>query len=306
MATLFSHILVILTLAAGLIWAFDHFVLLPKRKASLALAEANAGAPLDADARHNILREGAIAENAHGVFPVLAAVLIFRSFMFEPFQIPSGSMMPTLLVGDFILVEKYAYGIKDPVWRSTLIETGKPERGDVAVFKYPQDERIDYIKRVVGLPGDRIVYRNKQLYIQPKCETGMNPCPELKALNVAGVNQGEYRSGTIPLERYREVLGEVTHDLLINPARGEPTAYYFQQQGNRIGEWIVPEGHYFMMGDNRDNSTDSRFWGFVSEDQLVGRASVIWMSFVFDRSEADLLPTWIPSGVRFERIGGIE
>ncbi len=306
MATLFSHILVILTLLSGLIWAFDHFVLLPKRKAVLAQMEATQQAPLDDTARHNVLREGAIAENAHGVFPVLAGVLIFRSFLFEPFQIPSGSMMPTLLVGDFILVEKYAYGIKDPVFRSTLIETGTPQRGDIAVFKYPQDERIDYIKRVVGLPGDRLVYRDKTLYIQPHCDAGMSPCPALQAVPTEVVAEGAFHQGAIPLVTLQEQLGAITNELLINPVRREPVGYYFHQEGMPVGEWQVPAGHYFVMGDNRDNSTDSRFWGFVADDLLVGRANFIWMSFEFERSERDFLPTWVPSDVRFNRLGGLE
>ncbi|QIZ77500.1 signal peptidase I [Ferrimonas lipolytica] len=306
MATLFSHILVLATLVCGLVWAFDHFVLLPKRQAALATAEANSGAPLDENTRTGLLREGVIAENCHGVFPVLFGVLIFRSFIFEPFQIPSGSMMPTLLVGDFLLVEKYAYGIKDPVWRNTLVETGKPDRGDIVVFKYPKDERIDYIKRVVGLPGDRIVYRNKSLYVQPKCEQGQTPCPELKEISRVEVNQGEFNQGAIALTRLREEIGEVTHDLLINPSRREPVGYYYQQDGSRVGEWIVPEGKYFAMGDNRDNSTDSRFWGFVDESQLVGRANVIWMSFEFERGADSILPSWVPTGVRLDRIGGLE
>ncbi|WP_298442406.1 signal peptidase I [uncultured Ferrimonas sp.] len=306
MATLFSHILVILTLASGLVWAFDHFVLLPKRRMAVATAEASNGAPLGDDARHSMLREGAIAENCHGVFPVLFAVLIFRSFIFEPFQIPSGSMMPTLLVGDFILVEKYAYGLKDPVLRSELVATGSPERGDIVVFKYPKDERVDYIKRVVGLPGDRIVYRNKTLYIQPKCDRGQSPCPQLQEVAQASVNQGEFSQGKLPLTRLKEQLGEVTHDLLVNPSRREPVGYYHSQPGTRVGEWIVPEGKYFAMGDNRDNSTDSRFWGFVDQSQLVGRATFIWMSFEFERDADSVLPSWVPTGVRLDRLGGIE
>lgn len=306
MATLFSHILVIATLFCGLVWAFDHYVLLPKRRSSLELAEASNGAPLNDEARHNILREGVIAENCHGVFPILLGVLIFRSFIFEPFQIPSASMKPTLLEGDFILVQKFSYGIKDPVWRSELVATGKPERGDVAVFKYPRDERIDYIKRIVGLPGDRIIYRNKELFIQPKCEAGQSPCPELKKIEQASVNRDEFFNGNIALERNRSQMGEVTHDLLINPRRREPVAYYHQQPNTRTGEWLVPEGQYFAMGDNRDNSTDSRFWGFVDESQLVGKAVFIWMSFEFERESDSILPGWIPTGVRFSRLGGIE
>ena len=151
MAQYFSLILVIVTLVSGIIWAIDAFAFAPKRKA--ALAEAEKTKSLTEEAKEKILQEPSIVETAHSIFPVIAFVLVLRSFIYEPFQIPSGSMMPTLLVGDFILVEKYAYGLKDPVWRKQLVDTGKPKRGDVVVFKYPVDPTVDYIKRVIGLPG---------------------------------------------------------------------------------------------------------------------------------------------------------
>ncbi|SHI23301.1 signal peptidase I [Ferrimonas marina] len=305
MATLFSHLLVLLTLATGLVWAFDHYVLRPKRVAKVAALEANPSVELPEEKKADLLREGAIAENCHSVFPVLAIVLVLRSFLYEPFQIPSGSMMPTLLVGDFILVEKFSYGIKDPVWRKTMMETGTPERGDVAVFKYPEDTRIDYIKRIVGLPGDTVVYRNKTLYIKPACPTGEG-CEPLKPVAQVEVNRGEFNQGGIALERAREALGETTHDILINPRRREPVHMYYPQAGSSNAEWVVPQGQYFAMGDNRDNSTDSRFWGFVDEELLVGKAVFIWMSFEFERGSDSWLPGWIPTGVRFGRIGGIE
>ncbi|BAJ00908.1 signal peptidase I [Shewanella violacea] len=304
MAAYFSLILVLVTLSSGLVWMADALLLAPKRREKLALAQA-VNADISEEIAEKITRESAFVETSRSIFPVIAFVLILRSFIYEPFQIPSGSMMPTLLVGDFILVEKFSYGLKDPVWRSQLVETGKPERGDITVFKYPENPRIDYIKRVVGLPGDRIVYRNKQLYIQPACAEGETPCPELKQVTHAGVNQGEFSQDGVPLTRYTEKLGEVTHDILINPRRPDPTSYYFREGNLPVGEFIVPQGHYFMMGDNRDNSTDSRFWGFVPEENLVGKAVAIWISFEFDRSKADFLPSWIPTGVRFNRVGGI-
>ena len=304
MAAYFSLILVLVTLCSGLVWMADALLLAPKRREKLAMAQA-VDADISEDNAEKITRESAFVETARSIFPVIAFVLILRSFIYEPFQIPSGSMMPTLLVGDFILVEKFSYGLKDPVWRSQLVETGKPERGDVAVFKYPENPRIDYIKRVVGLPGDRIVYRNKQVYIQPACAHGEKTCPELKQVARVGVNQGEFSQNGVPLSRYTEKLGEVTHDILINPQRPDPTGYYYREGKLPVGEYIVPEGHYFMMGDNRDNSTDSRFWGFVPEENLVGKAVAIWISFEFDRTKADFLPAWIPTGVRFNRVGGI-
>ena len=175
----------------------------------------------------------------------------------------------------------------------------------MAVFKYPENPQIDYIKRIVGLPGDRIVYRNKQLYIQPACAEGQSPCPELKAVERVSVNRGEFSQDGTPLLRFKEQLGEVTHDILINPSRPDMINYYHRQENVPLTEFIVPEGQYFAMGDNRDNSTDSRFWGFVPEHNLVGKAVAIWISFEFDRRPSDFLPAWIPTGVRFNRVGGI-
>lgn len=303
MAAYFSIFLVLVTLVTGIIWALDAWLLAPKRRARLALAEAQGELPEPAKAQ--MLQEPAFVETAKSIFPVIAFVMILRSFLYEPFQIPSGSMMPTLLVGDFILVEKFAYGLKDPVWRTKMISTGEPKRGDIIVFKYPKDESIDYIKRVVGLPGDRIIYRNKQLYIQEACQQ-QSPCPEPRLVARAEVNRGEFSLDGMPQIRYREQLGDVTHDILIDPARGEPTAFYFRDGDLPAGEFVVPQGEYFAMGDNRDNSTDSRFWGFVPEKNLVGRAVCIWISFEFDRKPDDFLPTWIPTGVRFNRVGGLQ
>lgn len=304
MAAYFSLILVFVTLGSGLVWMVDALLFAPKRREKLALAQAT-DANLSQDNIEVIIRESSFVETAKSIFPVIAFVLILRSFIYEPFQIPSGSMMPTLLVGDFILVEKFSYGIKDPVWRTTLKATGKPERGDVAVFKYPKNPKIDYIKRIVGLPGDRIVYRNKQLSIQPACAKGQSPCPELKVVERALVNRGEFSFDGTPLLRYKEQLGDVTHDILINPSRPDMINYYHRQENVPLTEFIVPEGQYFAMGDNRDNSTDSRFWGFVPEQNLVGKAVAIWISFEFDRAASDFLPAWIPTGVRFNRVGGI-
>ncbi|WP_298768435.1 signal peptidase I [uncultured Shewanella sp.] len=305
MAAYFSLILVLVTLFSGLIWLVDARLFAPKRRQKLALAQA-ATAELSEESAAKIIREPSIVETARSIFPVIAFVLVLRSFIYEPFQIPSGSMMPTLLVGDFILVEKFSYGLKDPVWRKKLIETGEPKRGDVAVFKYPENPKIDYIKRVVGLPGDTIIYRNKQLYIKPACMQGRIDCPAAEQVKRVEVNSGEFFQDGTPLIRYTEQLGDVSHDILINPARPDMINYYFRQPNLPVGEFIVPQGHYFMMGDNRDNSTDSRYWGFVPEANLVGKAVAIWMSFEFDRKPSDFLPTWIPTGVRFNRVGGIQ
>lgn len=304
MANTFALILVILTFVTGIIWVLDKVKWGPVRKAAREEAQEKAEIVLNENALAGIHPENAVIENARSLFPVIAVVFVLRSFIYEPFQIPSGSMMPTLLVGDFILVEKFSYGVKEPVWQNTLIPVDLPKRGDVAVFKYPEDPRVDYIKRVVGLPGDRIVYKDKQLYLIPACKE--QPCGAYKALEMNSLGEQMFADEESKMQVYSEMLGEVTHKILLNPMRRDHLAYYYQQPGTYAYEWVVPAGHYFMMGDNRDNSKDSRFWGFVPQQNLVGKAVAIWISFEFYRSEDDLLPTWLPSGVRFNRIGGIK
>lgn len=304
MATYFSLILVLVTFVSGIIWALDKLIWEKARAEKVAFAQTQAELPAEAIAK--LGQESFIVENAKSIFPVIAAVMILRSFIYEPFQIPSGSMMPTLLVGDFILVEKFSYGVKDPVLRSTLIETGKPERGDVAVFKYPPQPTVDYIKRVIGLPGDRIAYRGKQVFIQQAC-SGTN-CAGFKKLDLSLVEIGKFKDQMVELQQYTEQLGDVKHNILINPSRPDLVRDFYQQDNppTRQYEWVVPDGHYFMMGDNRDNSADSRFWGFVPEANLVGKAVFIWTSFEFERDPDSLLPGWIPTGIRFSRIGKLK
>ena len=200
-------------------------------------------------------------EQVGSFFPVLVFVLVIRTFVFEPFRIPSSSMMPTLLTGDFIYVNKFAYGLKVPVLHDTIIEVGKPKRGDIIVFRFPDDQSVDYIKRVVGLPGDKILYdtRKKKLYINGK------PVEQ----ELEGVYKGlTDRSSDSRLIKKFELLGEEKHMMFTQNNKYPPF---------EITETIVPKGHYFAMGDNRDNSSDSRFWGFVPERNLVGRAVFIWM-----------------------------
>ena len=310
MAGYFSTFLVILTLGSGLIWLVDHLMFAPKRKERIALAQSSSGVALDQEALEKIAPLPAITESAISIFPMIAAITVFRSFIFEPFQIPSGSMMPTLLVGDFILVQKYTYGIKDPVWRTQLVEMDNPERGDITVFKYPLDTNVDFIKRVVGLPGDTVVYRNKQLYIKPQCETGATQnaglkCGEFNKIGLNLVNEDEFSMQGMALPRLTEELSG-GHDILINPMALEAKGRYFQQTGTKADEWRVPADSYFVMGDNRDNSADGRFWGFVPKENLVGKAVFIWMSFEFDNTADDFLPGWIPTGVRFNRLGSIQ
>ena len=219
--------------------------------------------------RPDAAKEPALVENARQLTPILALVFFFRSFLFEPFQIPSASMVPTLLIGDFILVNKYTYGIRLPVWRKKVMDIGDPQRGDIMVFFPPHKDQY-FIKRVIGVPGDHIVYKDKQLTVNGEVVDGRL----LAALPV----------------------GRPTHELL--EERHGSTAYLTQRvyaAPPKNLELVVPEGEYFMMGDNRDRSSDSREWGTVPEARIVGRAVAIWM-----HKE----PGWHLPG--FDRVGGLD
>jgi signal peptidase I len=254
----FSLLLVILTLFTGLVWLLDS-LFFRRRRMDKAVQEKVQRA-----------REPVVIEYSRSLFPVLLIVLLFRSFLFEPFKIPSGSMIPTLLIGDFILVNKYAYGLRLPVLNNKFLDVAEPQRGDVVVFRYPVEPGINFIKRLVGLPGDTIVYRDKKLFINGE--------------PVQLETQGPYSSSEVKCttprpdaERYVEQLGDMTHDILLHHG-----------SGSRDGQWVVPEGHYFMMGDNRDRSNDSREWGFVPEENLMGRAVGIWLNFDYTKGCGDL------------------
>ena len=274
MANTFSLLLIGATLLTGLVWLLDRFVLLGCRRRRVLKAEAATGKPLDAATIDRLMQEPWWVEQCKGVFPVIAAVLVLRSFLFEPFRIPSGSMMPTLLVDDFILVQKFAYGVKEPVTNQTLIPTGHPQRGDVVVFKYPEDPRVDYIKRVVGLPGDEVAYLNKRLSIN-----GV-PVPTEAVPDFFDESTLRYA------KQFEEKIGDKPHRLLVNaevPAFIQGASDFPYRENCRYSvEGVVckvPAGHYFLMGDNRDNSLDSRYWGFVPEANIVGKAFFVWMNF---------------------------
>ena len=206
-------------------------------------------------------------------FPVILIVFLLRSFLVEPFKIPSSSMVPTLLVGDFILVNKFTYGIRLPVANKKVIALGDPQRGDVMVFRYPEDPSLDYIKRVVGVPGDRIEYRDKRLTINGK------PVPVRQVDDYLSKERMQFS------RRYVENLNGVEHDILLeddapaytSPARAFPHAANCNYNTSGL-TCTVPPGHYFMMGDNRDNSSDSRVWGFVPDENIVGKAFFIWLN----------------------------
>ena len=249
----FALIISLLTLATGLVWMVDRFLLRKRRSAKVMVGQATNDEP------------SMPVEFFGSLFPLLLLVLLFRSFLFEPFKIPSGSMIPTLLIGDFIVVSKYSYGLRLPVFNNKILATGEPERGDVFVFRYPEDNKTNYIKRVIGLPGDTITYRNKVLFV--------NGEPIEQELIGPWIGEGlnRNRPGQTPQLR-REQLGDVEHEILIYP-----TSVRQQQRAREQNQWVVPEGHYFAMGDNRDQSLDSREWGFVPEENLVGKAVRIWM-----------------------------
>lgn len=316
MAVYFSIFLVVLTVLTGIVWLADKFYLANQRQLKLTDAEAQCEGDLPELARNKIIEPSAVVDTSVQIFPVIAFVLILRSFLYEPFQIPSGSMMPTLLDGDFILVNKFNYGLRDPVARNKFYENELPEHGDVVVFKYPLNPQIDYIKRVIGLPGDRVIYRDKSIYIKPVCQASDETCSKLEKVITEFVSKGEYKSGDDELYRYTSLMPNKSHDILIDnavPAQQQATSFcrhagknLCQQAGTARDEYVVPKGHYFVMGDNRDNSLDGRFWGFVPEENLVGEAVAIWMSFDFENTPDDFLPTWFPTGIRFSRIGGID
>ncbi len=252
MSVNFPLVLVLGTAITGLIWLFDVLYLRPLRRAAAdAARDGMAKSAKSEEALDKILREPIIVEYSISFFPVLAIVLVLRSFLFEPFQIPTGSMIPTLEVGDFILVNKYAYGVRLPVIGTKVFAVDEPKNGDVMVFIPPHEDEY-FIKRVVGIPGDKVRYQDKTIYINNE-------------------KQEQVFVAQIPPEKpeylvYTETLGGVEHEIHRDPYRD-----------SRALEWVIPEGHYFMMGDNRDKSSDSRYWGLASEDKIVGKAIAVWL-----------------------------
>ena len=230
-------------------------------------------------ARKNTSTEPVVVEMARSFFPVILVVFLLRSFLVEPFKIPSGSMMPTLLVGDFILVNKFTYGIRLPVINHKIIDVNLPKRGEVMVFRYPKDTSLDYIKRVIGIPGDQVIYRNKQLTLNGQ------PVPIQEKGSYSYIASGlNYITARTMIEQ----LAQHTHETLIQP---ESLSVYINQVDSQFPyrknceyndegfTCTVPPGYYFMMGDNRDSSNDSRYWGFVPEQNIVGKAFLVWWNF---------------------------
>jgi signal peptidase I len=254
----FALILVIATALSGIIWAIDAAFFVRRREANSPVRPAP---------------QPIIVDYARSFFPILLAVLVIRSFLFEPFRIPSSSMVPTLLIGDFIFVNKFTYGLRLPVVNTKILEIGEPERGDVVVFQLPSEPSTNYIKRLVGLPGDVVKYVNKRLYIND----------EPVDVELVGPYEGEGQRGATLL---RETLGDRQHDVLLMP-----------RQRSLEGTFVVPEGYYFMMGDNRDNSRDSRYRGvgLIPDKRIVGKAVRIWMNWEIPR-----MPRWSRIGNAIE------
>jgi len=284
----FALILFVLTIVTGVIWFWDVFVLSKQRRAraDAALAEFDArnarmresGIVPDetgrAELQASLLRQPVWIEYSGSFFPVIALVFFLRSFLVEPFKIPSSSMLPTLVVGDLILVNKYAYGIRLPIINKKIIEIGQPQRGEVMVFKFPDDPSKDYIKRIVGVPGDKIVYKNKRLTVNGKVASYQQLPDYLDEETLSYSKQYVERLENV---QHRILNSERAPDYVVNPQDfpGKATSCVYTIDGFSC---TVPHGHYFMMGDNRDNSLDSRYWGFVPDGNIVGKAFFIWMN----------------------------
>lgn len=261
----FALVLVILAAVSGVIWAMDALFFARRRREKAEQQKS--------------MREPLLVEYSRAFFPVILAVLIFRSFIAEPFRIPSGSMMPTLDVGDFILVNKFAYGLRWPVLNTKFLDIGEPERGDVVVFRYPGDPTQNWIKRVIGLPGDTVTFRNSQLYINGDAV----PQSDARPYVPDGGEEGRQLQRADAIESV-EHLGGIEHAVIEIPG----------VHRSPEGSWAVPEGYYFVMGDNRDNSMDSRYWGLMPEQNLAGKAFLIWLSW-----------RGVDDGFNFDRIGTV-
>ncbi|MBB1077522.1 signal peptidase I [Rhodoferax sp. 4810] len=284
----FALLLFLATVITGAYWLAERFVFLPQRQKAAADLEAQTLkrneelgklgiSQVDdnlTEAKHRLLAQPWWLDWTAGLFPVIIGVFVLRSFLFEPFKIPSGSMIPTLLVGDLILVNKFEYGLRLPVLNTKITAGTPPQRGDVMVFRYPPKPSLDYIKRVVGVPGDEVAYLNKRLSINGKA-VPTDTLPEF-------FDEDSMRY----FKQFEEDMGTTKHRLLNDDSRPAfvPGAdeFQFKQNCQYSVEGVVckvPEGHYFMMGDNRDNSLDSRYWGFVPEKNIVGKAFFVWMNF---------------------------
>jgi signal peptidase I len=284
----FSLLLFLAAVVTGIYWVAERLYFLPRRRKAVAALEAGAAQRRDelgkrginqvddntAEARTRLIMQPWWLDWTAGLFPVIVAVFLLRSFLFEPFKIPSGSMIPTLLINDLILVNKFHYGVRLPVINTKILDNNSPQRGDVMVFRYPPKPSLDYIKRVVGIPGDEVAYLNKQLTINGK------PVPKTPLPDYFDPESMRYS------KQFQETLGGKTHRILNDDDRPAfipgVEDFPFKDNCRYNSQGVVcrvPAGQYFMMGDNRDNSLDSRYWGFVPEQNIVGKAFFVWMNF---------------------------
>jgi signal peptidase I len=295
----FAFLMLMATIVTGIYWLAEQFYFLPQRRLAAERLEsdaANRRAELDklgiakndvdvTKAKERLIMQPWWLDWTAGLFPVIAVVFVLRSFLFEPFKIPSGSMIPTLWVGDLILVNKFHYGVRLPVINLKITDGNPVERGDVMVFRYPPKPNLDYIKRVIGLPGDEIAYLNKQLTIngQPAPKTPLPDFFEEDSLRYIKqfeerIPLGDKPEASVTSVRLHRLLNDADRPAFV-PGADE---FMFKDNCRYTVEGVtckVPEGHYFMMGDNRDNSLDSRYWGFVPEKNIVGKAFFVWMNF---------------------------
>ncbi len=290
----FSLVLVIICVVTGIIWLIDALVFRPRRDALAPQGKPEAA----------VVTEPGTVDYARSFFPVALIVLLLRAFIFEPFRIPSDSMMPTLLDGDFIIVNKYDYGLRLPVANRKIVAIGEPQRGDVVVFRYPPDPSVNFIKRLVGLPGDRVAVHDDRLIINGQA--------------VATTDRGFYEDGCYEgLHLAVERLGRHTHEIMFCPSPDPLLGEYVPTCGRKgshgyvcptqsqpglpdkgdYPETVIPPGKYLMMGDNRDNSDDGRDWGFVPEANLIGKATLIWFNWDLQRSGG---PMWSRIGSRIQ------
>lgn len=283
-------LLIIFVIITGIAYFYHKNIVIKRQNKEVELLEKR-GHKITPEELKTIKPDFTISGELGASFKILLIIVLFRSFLYEPFIIPSGSMEPTLRIGDLVLVNKYAYGIKDPIWQKTLIPISHPKRGDIIVFKAPTEPTVDYVKRVIGIEGDTItVANNGEITLTPACQ---DDCTDINFSYTTGVANPDYiYYNNAQIEKTE--TGSVTHQILQNPQNLYLDPYLYTQQGLPVGTWKVPKGHYFAMGDNRDNSADSRFWGFIPEDALVGKAVRVALSF--DKQAGE----W-PSGIRTER-----